>query len=132
MLRHDGMSGPGPKGRRLAQREATRRKLARRTAGVTLAKREAKLLLLPAECRPPCGSPQSQKPLTLIWHPSRAALPLAEIQTIVCTSIGKARSQKVVRIEDSTAFTAPWSVVLPMTRTSEPLLEFACYEGNSP
>jgi hypothetical protein len=35
-----------------------------------------------------------------------------------------------VRIEDSTAFTAPWSVVVPMTRTSEPLLEFACHEGN--
>ena len=35
-----------------------------------------------------------------------------------------------VRIEDSTAFTATWSVVVPMTRTSEPLLEFACHEGN--
>jgi hypothetical protein len=35
-----------------------------------------------------------------------------------------------VRIEDSTAFTAPWSVVVPMTLTSEPLLEFACHEGN--
>jgi hypothetical protein len=35
-----------------------------------------------------------------------------------------------VRIEDSTAFTAPWSAVVPMTRTSELLLEFACHEGN--
>ena len=35
-----------------------------------------------------------------------------------------------VRIGDSTAFTAPWSVVVPMTRTSEPRLEFACHEGN--
>jgi hypothetical protein len=35
-----------------------------------------------------------------------------------------------VRIEDPTAFTAPWSVVVPMTRSTEPLLEFACHEGN--
>jgi hypothetical protein len=35
-----------------------------------------------------------------------------------------------VRIEDPTAYTAPWSVVVPMTRTGEPLLEFACHEGN--
>lgn len=35
-----------------------------------------------------------------------------------------------VRIEDPTAFTAPWSVVVPMTRTNQPLLEFACHEGN--
>lgn len=35
-----------------------------------------------------------------------------------------------VRIEDPTAYTAPWSVVVPMTRTREPLLEFACHEGN--
>jgi hypothetical protein len=35
-----------------------------------------------------------------------------------------------VRIEDATAYTAPWSVVVPMTRAGEPLLEFACHEGN--
>jgi hypothetical protein len=35
-----------------------------------------------------------------------------------------------VRIEDPTAFAAPWSAVVPMTRTNEPLLEFACHEGN--
>ena len=35
-----------------------------------------------------------------------------------------------VRIEDPTAFTAPWSVTVPWVRTNEPLLEFACHEGN--
>jgi hypothetical protein len=35
-----------------------------------------------------------------------------------------------VTIEDPTAYTAPWSVVVPMTRTNQPLLEFACHEGN--
>jgi hypothetical protein len=35
-----------------------------------------------------------------------------------------------VRIDDPTAFTGPWSVTIPMTRTSERLYEFACHEGN--
>ena len=35
-----------------------------------------------------------------------------------------------VRIEDPTAFVGPWSVTVPWVRTSEPLLEFACHEGN--
>ena len=35
-----------------------------------------------------------------------------------------------VRIDDPSAFTAPWSVTIPMTRTSERLYEFACHEGN--
>ena len=35
-----------------------------------------------------------------------------------------------VRIEDATAFVAPWTVVLPMKRADQPLYEFACHEGN--
>ncbi|HEY7334471.1 MAG TPA: hypothetical protein VH639_06280 [Bryobacteraceae bacterium] len=35
-----------------------------------------------------------------------------------------------VRIDDPTAFVAPWSVTVPWVRTNEPLLEFACHEGN--
>ena len=35
-----------------------------------------------------------------------------------------------VRIEDPTAFVGPWSVTVPWVRTNEPLLEFACHEGN--
>jgi hypothetical protein len=35
-----------------------------------------------------------------------------------------------VRIEDPTAFVGPWSVTGPWARTNEPLLEFACHEGN--
>src|SRR4029077_8735477 len=33
-------------------------------------------------------------------------------------------------IEDSTAFTKPWTVVLPMTRTATRLFEYACHEVN--
>lgn len=33
-------------------------------------------------------------------------------------------------IDDSTAFTKPWTVVLPMTRTDTHLFEYACHEGN--
>jgi hypothetical protein len=33
-------------------------------------------------------------------------------------------------IDDSTAFTKPWTVVLPMTRTDMHLFEYACHEGN--
>jgi hypothetical protein len=33
-------------------------------------------------------------------------------------------------IDDSTAFTKPWTVVLPMTRTATRLFEYACHEGN--
>jgi hypothetical protein len=47
-----------------------------------------------------------------------------------CTRTGPSALLYEVRIEDPTAYTAPWSVVVPMTRTSEPLLEFACHEGN--
>jgi hypothetical protein len=35
-----------------------------------------------------------------------------------------------VRIEDATAFVAPWTIVLPMRRADQPLYEFACHEGN--
>jgi hypothetical protein len=33
-------------------------------------------------------------------------------------------------INDPTAFTRPWSVSLPMTRTQDRLYEYACHEGN--
>jgi len=35
-----------------------------------------------------------------------------------------------VRIDDPTAYVRPWSVTVPWVRTNEPLLEFACHEGN--
>jgi predicted SpoU family rRNA methylase len=35
-----------------------------------------------------------------------------------------------VTIEDATAFVAPWTVVVPMQKVSDPLYEFACHEGN--
>ena len=33
-------------------------------------------------------------------------------------------------VDNPTAFTAPWTVRLPMTRTGDELFEFACHEGN--
>jgi hypothetical protein len=33
-------------------------------------------------------------------------------------------------IDDATVFTKPWTVVLPMFRTSARMFEFACHEGN--
>ena len=33
-------------------------------------------------------------------------------------------------VTDPAAFAAPWSVALPMTRSDEPVFEYACHEGN--
>ena len=34
------------------------------------------------------------------------------------------------RIEDPTAFTAPWSAEVPLRATKGPIYEYACHEGN--
>jgi len=33
-------------------------------------------------------------------------------------------------VDDPASFTKPWKVVLPMTRSDEPIFEYACHEGN--
>jgi hypothetical protein len=33
-------------------------------------------------------------------------------------------------VNDPSSFTRPWTVQIPMKKTSEPLLEYACHEGN--
>ena len=33
-------------------------------------------------------------------------------------------------VDNPTVFTAPWSVALPMRKTTEQIYEFACHEGN--
>jgi len=33
-------------------------------------------------------------------------------------------------VDDPTAFTKPWTAQIPMTRTSGPIFEYACHEGN--
>ncbi len=33
-------------------------------------------------------------------------------------------------IEDPAVWTRPWTVELPMARTTDPILEYACHEGN--
>jgi len=33
-------------------------------------------------------------------------------------------------VDDPTAFTRPWTAIVPMTKTEGPLFEYACHEGN--
>jgi hypothetical protein len=33
-------------------------------------------------------------------------------------------------VEDSTTWTRPWTVRIPMTRSNDRLFEYACHEGN--
>jgi hypothetical protein len=33
-------------------------------------------------------------------------------------------------VDNPTAFTRPWTAVLPMARSEEPLFEYGCHEGN--
>jgi hypothetical protein len=33
-------------------------------------------------------------------------------------------------VNDPTAFTRPWTAQIPMTRSTSPLFEYACHEGN--
>jgi hypothetical protein len=33
-------------------------------------------------------------------------------------------------VEDPTMWTKPWTAVIPMSRSEEPMYEFACHEGN--
>jgi len=33
-------------------------------------------------------------------------------------------------VDDATAFTRPWTAQIPMTRSTSPLFEYACHEGN--
>jgi hypothetical protein len=33
-------------------------------------------------------------------------------------------------VSDPSTWSRPWRVVLPMTRSAEPIYEYACHEGN--
>ncbi len=33
-------------------------------------------------------------------------------------------------VDDATTFTAPFSAAIPMTRSQDPIFEYACHEGN--
>ena len=35
-----------------------------------------------------------------------------------------------VTVDDSTTWTRPWTYVVPMQRSAEPLYEYACHEGH--
>ena len=33
-------------------------------------------------------------------------------------------------VDDTTTFTAPFTAAVPMTRSADPIFEYACHEGN--
>ena len=33
-------------------------------------------------------------------------------------------------VDDPSTYTKPWTVAMPMTKTNDPLYEYACHEGN--
>mgnify|MGYP000639775515 CR=1 FL=1 len=33
-------------------------------------------------------------------------------------------------VDDAESFAAPWTVVIPMKQSDQPLFEYACHEGN--
>ena len=35
-----------------------------------------------------------------------------------------------ITVDDPTVFTRPWTAAIPMTKTEDPLFEYACHEGN--
>ena len=46
------------------------------------------------------------------------------------TRVGPDTLHYAVTFEDSTTWTSPWTVVIPLKRSQDPLFEYACHEGN--
>jgi hypothetical protein len=46
------------------------------------------------------------------------------------TRTGPDTLQQEFTIEDPTTWTRPWSAMIPLRRSAEPIFEFACHEGN--
>ena len=46
------------------------------------------------------------------------------------TRIGPDRIHYAFTVTDPETWTSPWSVELPMVRTTGPLYEYGCHEGN--
>jgi len=46
------------------------------------------------------------------------------------TRVGQEQLQYEFTVDDPTTWTAPWTAVVPWTRTNDPIFEYACHEGN--
>ena len=46
------------------------------------------------------------------------------------TRVGPEQLQYEFTVDDPTTWTAPWTAVVPWTRTGDPIFEYACHEGN--
>ena len=46
------------------------------------------------------------------------------------TRVGPDQIDYRMTLTDSTTYTRPWTVALPMTKTDGPIFEYACHEGN--
>ena len=46
------------------------------------------------------------------------------------TRVGPETLNYEVTFEDATTWTRPWTVVIPLGRSQDPLFEYACHEGN--
>ena len=46
------------------------------------------------------------------------------------TRVGPEQLQYEFTVDDPTTWTAPWTAVVPWTRTDDPIFEYACHEGN--
>ncbi len=46
------------------------------------------------------------------------------------TRVGPDEMHYEFTVNDSTTWTAPWTALVPWTRTDEPMFEYACHEGN--
>lgn len=46
------------------------------------------------------------------------------------TRVGRNSIEHEFTVEDGTTFTQPWSAMIPLKRSEDPLFEYACHEGN--
>ena len=46
------------------------------------------------------------------------------------TRVGPDTLQYEFTVEDPETFARPWTAVLPLTRSEDPMFEYACHEGN--
>lgn len=61
-----------------------------------------------------------------LWRVARPTLRVVERFRL----IGQDRIDYEFTVEDPTTFTRPWTAIVPMTRTTERMYEYACHEGN--
>lgn len=61
-----------------------------------------------------------------VWKRATESLRLVERFTRISSDTVDVQ----MTIEDPATFTKPWSMTFPLTKLSDPLVEYACHEGN--